>query len=182
MSNRWVFKRAGLAWLGLGLIVGLAVAGLWPNTPLRAVATDRCDTFAMATVPLDDQVEAVCFLDFLTGDLRAAAVSRVTGRFRYFFVYNVNKDLGVDPTKSPRYMLVNGNADLLHAGGRQRAPSKAIIYVAEITSGKVAAYYIPWSPAARLADQPFNGQFMLLDVTKFRTSAARGGGGGGNTN
>ena len=81
MSNTWMWKHARLAWLGFGLVAGLLLAWFWPNTPLRAVATDRCDTFAMATVPLDDTVEAVCFLDFLTGNLRGAALSKLTGQF-----------------------------------------------------------------------------------------------------
>ncbi len=176
MSNTQIVKHARLAWLGLvlGLAGGLVLAVVLPNTPLRAVATDRSESFAMATVPLDDSVEAVCFLDFLTGDLRAAALSKMNGTFRYFFTYNVNKDLGVDPTKSPRYMMVSGFADLRHAGGNQRAPSKSFIYVAEVTSGKVGAYCIPWSPAARSADQGFKGEFVPMDVTRFRTAAARG--------
>jgi hypothetical protein len=179
MSNTRIVKHARRAWLGLllGLAGGLALALLLPNTPLRAVATDRTESFAMASVPLDDSVEAVCFLDFLTGDLRAAALSKLNGQFSYFFEYNVNKDLGVDPAKSPRYMLVSGVADLRHAGGAQRAPSKSIIYVGEVTTGKVAAYCVPWSPAARAAGQPLPRQsFILLDVTRFRAASARGRG------
>ncbi len=180
MSNTWLWKHARLAWLGLGLLVGFSAAGVWPNTPLRAVATDRVDTFAMATVPLDDSVEAVCFLDFLTGNLRAMALSKLTGQFQYAFAYNVNKDLKVDPAKNPRYMMVSGIADLRHTGGSQRAPSKAIVYVAEITSGNVAAYCVPWSPAARSTGQAIPGQFFIkLDVTKFRSTTGHGALNGG---
>ena len=39
--------------MGIGLVGGLILSGLWPHTPLYAVATDRVDTFAMATGPLD---------------------------------------------------------------------------------------------------------------------------------
>ena len=48
--------------------VGLVLTGFLPDTPLHAVSTDRTDTFAMATGPVDSEVEAVYFLDFLTGD------------------------------------------------------------------------------------------------------------------
>ncbi len=46
MSNTRIVKHARLAWLGLvlGLAGGLVLAVFLPNTPLRAVATDRSDT------------------------------------------------------------------------------------------------------------------------------------------
>jgi hypothetical protein len=181
MSNTWIWKHARLAWLGLGLLAGLLLAGFWPNTPMRAVATDRVDTFAMATVPLDDSVEAVCFLDFLTGNLGAAVLSKQQYTFNGFYACNVNKDLGVKVNNNPRYMLVSGNADLRRMGGTARSPSKSVIYVAEITSGKVAAYYMPWSQALHVGGAPFQTSFILMDVTKFRSTTGRGpnGGGGG---
>ncbi len=123
----------------------------------------------MATVSLDESIEAVCFLDFLTGNLGAATVSKMNGQFVAFWGCNVNKDLGVDPAKSPRYMMVSGNADLRRVGGAQSGPSRGIIYVAEVTSGKVGAYCIPWSPAVRNQATPARGQIKCLDVTRFRT-------------
>ncbi|MGO8689947.1 MAG: hypothetical protein ACLQLG_09950 [Thermoguttaceae bacterium] len=178
MSNTRIVKHARLAWLGLvlGLAGGLVLAVFLPNTPLRASATDRSDTFAMATVSLDESIEAVCFLDFLTGNLGAATVSKMNGQFVAFWGCNVNKDLGVDPAKSPRYMMVSGNADLRRVGGAQSGPSRGIIYVAEVTSGKVGAYCIPWSPAVRNQATPARGQIKCLDVTRFRNAVARGGG------
>ena len=165
MSNTRIVKHARLAWLGLvlGLAGGLVLAVFLPNTPLQAVATDRSDTFAMATVSLDESIEAVCFLDFLTGNLGAATVSKMNGQFVAFWGCNVNKDLGVDPAKSPRYMIVSGNADLRRVGGAQSGPSRGIIYVAEITSGKVGAYCIPWSPAVRNQATPARGQIKCLE-------------------
>ena len=35
--------------VGIGLVGGLVLSGFWPQTPLYAVATDRIDTFGMAT-------------------------------------------------------------------------------------------------------------------------------------
>jgi hypothetical protein len=169
-------KLRVLLWLGVGVAAGVMLAGFWPNTPLHAVSTDRCDTFAMATGYLDDEIEAVYFLDFLTGDLRAAALSRQLGKFNAFFGYNVNVDLGVDPAKNPRFLMVTGAGDLRKIGGARMAPSKSILYVAEITTGKVAAYYVPWSMAAHSANQPQKGTLMLLDVARFRTAAAPVGG------
>ena len=176
MWNRLTSKHARLAWVALGLAGGLALAVCWPSTPLHAVATDRSESFAMCTGYLDLDVEAVYFLDFLTGDLRAAALSKQTGQFHAFYQYNVNADLGVDPSKSPRYMMVTGVADLRTTAGRTVAPSKSICYVAEVTSGMVAAYAIPWSPSLHMTGAPIRGALRLMDKTRFRTPAAPAGG------
>jgi hypothetical protein len=168
-------NRSPWVWLGVGLLAGLVLGGLWPNTPLRAVATDRTDTFAMATGPVDEEVEAVYFLDFYTGELRAAVLSKQKGTFQAVFSHNVNADLAVDPAKNPKYLMVTGVADLRRMGGGRAPLSKSVLYVAEITSGKVAAYVVPWVPAMHGAAQVFQGQMQLLTVGKFRTVAAGGG-------
>jgi hypothetical protein len=168
-SNRWIVLAAGL----LG---GLLLSGLWPHTPLHAVATDRVDTFAVATGPVDEDVEAVYCLDFLTGDLRGLVISKIGGKFRAFYNYNVLSDLGVDATKNPHFMMVTGMANLRARGGTNVQPSKSIVYVFENTSGKVAAYAIPWSPSMHAAGQMIRQSFIPLDVTRFRTPVASGAG------
>ena len=74
----WNFRKtSALVWLGLGLLAGLLVAGFWPSVPLHAVATDKIDTFSMATGPVESEYEAVYFLDHLTGDLHAYVIGRM---------------------------------------------------------------------------------------------------------
>ncbi len=166
------FRRSRGAWLGLGLLIGLVIGGVFPDSPLHAVATDRYENFAIATGPVDDDIEAIYFLDFLTGDLKAAVLSIQVGKFRAFYTYNILQDLGVDPSKNPRYLMVTGVADLRRGTNRLR-PAKAVVYVAEITSGKVAAYAIPWSREASAAGQVNKGSFTLLDLVPFRTAVVR---------
>jgi hypothetical protein len=180
-----IVMRYGLSsgrstWLVIGLLLGsLITSGLWPHTPLHAVATDRLDTFAIATGPVDEDVEAVYFLDFLTGDLKALVVSKIGGKFRAFFTYNVLADLGVDLRKNPRFLMVTGLANLRARGGTNVQPSRSIVYVAEVTSGKVAAYAVPWSSSLHAAGQSTPPQsFIPLDVTRFRAPVATGGGSG----
>ena len=119
MSERWR-NTIALIYLGVGLMAGFAVAAFWPSTPLHATATDRCDTFAIATGFLDDKIEAIFLLDFLTGDLKAAAVSRANGKFNCFYTCNINADMGVDPSKNPHYLMTTGIADLISVGGAHR--------------------------------------------------------------
>ena len=44
------------------------------------------DKFAIATGLVDNTVEALYFLDFLTGDMRAAVINPKNGKFTAFFL------------------------------------------------------------------------------------------------
>ena len=132
--------------IAVGLTLGLMAGGLWPQTPLHATATDRVDTLAIATGPVDEDVEAIYFMDFLTGDLQSLVMGKNAGQFCGFFTINVAEHLGIDPGKNPRYLMVTGNVNLRRGGSRMQ-PSQAVVYVAEATSGKVGAYAIPWNPS-----------------------------------
>ena len=162
-----------LLWLGIGLLGGLILTGRWPDTPLHAVATDRCETFAMATGPVDDEIEAVYFLDFLTGDLNAVVLGQQGNAFTAFYFYkNVINDLRVDPAKSPNFMMTTGMANLRGMVGAVR-PSMSVVYVAEVTSGMVAAYAIPWSKNMHTSGRMIGPMSMMpLAVTRFRAATA----------
>ncbi len=163
------------AGLGVGLVAGMLLAVCWPNVPLHAVSTDRTDGFAIATGYCDESVEAVYFLDFVTGELTAAVVSRQNGRFNAFYTHNVVADLGINPGKPPRFLLTTGTADLRRSGGKTMALSRSLVYVAELQSGNVAAYAIPWSSSAWNAGQTLSGDFTLLSVGRFRGARAPAG-------
>jgi hypothetical protein len=164
-------SRAVFGWGG-GVLAGLVLGGLWPTTPLHAVATDRQESFVIATGYCDENVEAVWFLDFLTGDLRAVALSKQNGKFNAYFARNILQDLGVNPNKNPKYLMTTGLADLRRTGGARLSPSRSILYVAEITTGALGAYSIPWSAAQWVAGQRQSGDIVLLDKTFLRTAAA----------
>jgi hypothetical protein len=171
-SGKWTL----FVGIGLGLAAGLVLAWFLPNTPLHAVATDRIDTFAIATGHVDVDIEAVYFLDFLTGDLNAVVIGRgagptgcvVTGHY----ARNVIQDMKLDADKNLHFLMVTGAADLTR-GGRpgQVQPSKSVVYVAEATSGRVAAYAIPWNASAHL-----NGQFVRMPLMPVLSFPMRGTG------
>jgi hypothetical protein len=156
--------------MGGGLVLGLVFGGLWPSSPAHAVATASLESFSVCTSPLDGEGEAIFFLDYLTGDLKGAALNPNTRTFTGFFSANVATGLGVDITKQPKYLLVSGMASFRRGAGVQQLGS-SVLYVAELTSGKVAAYGVPWNPAARNA----SGQAPLipLDVYQFRNVQVR---------
>ncbi len=155
----------------LGLVIGLNVQGLWPNIPLHATATQGLDRFAIATGLVDNGVEALYFLDFLTGDLRAAVVNPKTGKFNSLYVRNIAADFGA-ASANPRYLVVTGLADMPR-GRANFQYAKCIVYVAEATSGQVAAYTIPWNSSLQAAGQPQHGVFEPLDRIQFRTAVLR---------
>jgi hypothetical protein len=163
--------------MGIGLAVGLVLGGFWPYTPLHAVSTDRVDTYAMATGPVDTEVEAVYFLDFLTGDLVAMVLGKQPGTWTGLFRTNVSADLGVDPQKNPKYMMVTGVAGLRRMGGTRVQPSSAVCYVGEVTSGRVVAYAVPWTPNMYNAGQTQGGALRLVGPpAHFRQGAGTGPG------
>ncbi len=165
--RRITFWAAVLA-AAVGLSLGLMISGLWPQTALHAMATDRVDTYAMATGMVDEDVEAVYFLDFLTGELRALVMGKQVGGISGIYTYNVAGHLGIDPSKNPRYMMVTGIVSLRRGGSRMQA-GRAVVYVAEITSGKMGAYAIPWNPSLAAA-----GQTMTLSLVPVATYQFRG--------
>ena len=170
-QHRWLIA------VGIGLVGGLVLSGFWPQTPLYAVATDRIDTFGMATGPVDAEVEAVYFLDFLTGDLKAWVLGKQPGTWTGYFWRSTALDLGVDLQKNNKYLMTTGLATLRRAGGTRYQWSASVCYVAEITSGKVAAYSIPWNANMYASGQPQSAELRLAGpVIGFRTGLGPGGG------
>ena len=169
---RQALRLSRFAWLAAGIVAGAAIVAFWPQTPAKAVATDRYENFAMATGPLDNDVEALYFLDSLTGDLTAAVLSIQSGKFNSFYQYNILNDLGVDASSNAQFLMVTGVADIRRGRARLR-PSAAVVYVAELTTGKVGAYAIPWSPERHNVGTPFFGSLVRMDVTQFRAAAIR---------
>ena len=166
MARAWKLYR--LMWLVVGVVLGLSFAGYWPQTPLYATATDRADSVAIATGPLESGIEALYILDFLTGDLKAVVLGRV-GKFQGLYTYNILSDFGVDLTKNPRFAMVTGMADIRPQAGASVRPSASVLYVAETTTGKVAAYAIPWqSGALNVPGRRITGVLQPLDIYQFR--------------
>jgi hypothetical protein len=160
-----------MMWLATGLAAGLAVAYFWP--PERAYATnaDRDANFAMVTIPvgtnvagIQDALDGVFILDFPTGQLKGAVINRQTGKFTALYFRDLAKDFKVDPDAQPHYAMVTGYGQV--AGQAGLSFSAGILYVAELSSGKLAAYTFPWKEVLRPAGQ--NVQLYPLDVIQWR--------------
>jgi hypothetical protein len=171
-----MMRSSRLAWLVVGiaggLVIGLNVAGIWPQIPLHAVATHGQGNFAICTAPMDEDVEAVFILDDLTGDLKAAAFNVQMRRFNTFYDYNVLRDFPMEGTRQPQFRIVSGVANIRQnvAAGQM---ARSVIYVAEATSGQIVAYGVPWVPGRAAAMVPFRGTVVPLDRWQYRTTAVR---------
>ena len=171
--NRFFKTRSGYLGIGvvIGLIIGLNIEGLWPNVPLHAAATHGIDKFAIATGLVDNTVEALYFLDFLTGDMRAAVINPKTGKFNAFFTRNIAADFqGAGRTSG--YLMVTGAVNMPR-GSNKFQYADSIVYVAEASTGQVAAYTVPWNSSLQAANGRQYGEFVPLDVQQFRTAFVR---------
>ena len=170
-KSSWIFMAVGLA---VGIAMGMYAAGMWPQTPVYALSTHGQDNFAMCTGYMDDQVEGVYVLDSLTGDLQCAVASIQNGKFASLFKYNLAKDFP-GAAKNPKYLLVSGDANIrAGAGAGNIAPSRSMVYVAELTSGHINSYAVAWNGALATAGQPQGGAIIPVDKWKFRNVAVRG--------
>ena len=162
LTDRSVLLVLGIAG---GFFAAWAVLDRGPQIQLHATATQGVENFAIATGMIGAGVEGLYFLDFTTGDLKATVVNPKTGQFNSAFSHNILQDFG--PIKNPKFLIVTGQANM----PRGRAPfqyAQSIIYVAEVTSGQVMAYSVPWNSARQAAQQPQQGGFVALDSLRFR--------------
>ena len=164
-----------MALLIVGACAGAVAAVLWlgglGSVNVHATATQGEDNFSIATGLVDNDLEGFFFLDFLTGDLRAAIVSRRTGKFSGYFEYNVTQDFGT-LAQNPKYLMVTGLAALPRGRGPAQL-GRSLVYIAEVTSGQVFAYALPYSGSMNAAGKPQIGSFILVDGGEFRTAFVR---------
>ena len=143
-----------MAWglLLVGFAAGLGVSSFWPNEPSFAAATDRSDKFAITTVRVDGETEAVFVLDFLTGRLRGAVYNPQANMFVASYYRNVAHDFKISPDVEARYAIIGGLGAAQSRGQVQFAASA--LYVAELSSGRVNAYAIPYQVWNRPLPRP----------------------------
>ena len=111
---------------------------------LHAVATHGADSMALATGQIDEGVEGLFVLDFITGELTCQVLNPRTGTLGGMFRQNVVVDLGVEQGKLTKYLLVTGGIETRQNVSNVR-PAKSIAYVVDSNTGKYVAYMLPWN-------------------------------------
>ena len=159
MLNRMSESRT--MWLVVGVLIGLGISYFWPHEPALAATSDRNDKFALATAPVSVEMDLIFVLDFLTGRLHGAAMNRQGTGFAAFYVRNIAADFNVDPQAEPKYAIVGGRAAFPNRAGAQFA--NCALYVAELSSGRVAAYKVPY----RITNRPVLTPVPLIPLAFF---------------
>ena len=116
----------------------------WLETRLQAAASQSGEAMAIATGPIEQGVEGIFVLDFISGDLTCGVMNPRTGQIGGLFKHNVVQDLGVEQGKKPKYLLVTGEFNVQTKLNNNR-PASSIAYVADTASGRYVAYMLPWN-------------------------------------
>jgi hypothetical protein len=182
-TKSWALLTAGVViglaiggGLALGLIIGQRNATLPDSVlaelKLKAMASHGSDTFAIATGPVDDDVEGLYTLDFLTGDLSCFVVNARNGAFGGLFKTNVAAMMGAEKGKKPNYLMVTGQINAVGNYGGAR-PAACLCYVVDANTGDVAAFSFPWTKAATSAGVTQATEMRLVGKWKVRNIAGQ---------
>jgi len=165
-ERRWV-------WLAAGLLAGLCVSYFWPHEPALATTNDRSAKFGLATCMVQPafggagELEGIFVLDYLTGRLTGAVLDPKALKFSHLYFRNVAADFQVNPKGGDaQYAMVCGRNPMISGGGATIAP--CVVYVAELKSGKVAAYLFPYNDSNRGVGPV---QMQPSDVFPFREAS-----------
>ncbi|MEM9185536.1 MAG: hypothetical protein AAGB00_03475 [Planctomycetota bacterium] len=173
---------AGLA-LAFGVSLGFNARGLkqgdrpltlppgWPEIAVQGATAQGFDNFAVATGPVQQDIEAFYFLDFLTGDLRATALNSREAKFGAFYEYNIAQDFP-GATKNPKYLMVTGMANIPRGRGRTQI-AQSVVYITEATTGQMAAYIMPWNSSMQASGKMQNGTFLKIADVQLRSTFVR---------
>lgn len=162
-------SESRVIWVAVGLAAGVCMTYFWPHEPALSAASDRSSKFGMATCHVSGglgvagDVEGVFVLDYYTGRLSGGVLDQKNGKFTSVFFRNVAADFQVDPKAEPNYAMVTGKMPL-NASKRQ-AMAQGVVYVGELTSGRINAYGFPYN-IARGPEGPM--EMMPLDTYSFR--------------
>lgn len=149
-------------------------ASFLPPLDVHAMASASHDNFVIATGFVEQDVEGLFFLDFLTGDLKGAVMHSRRPGFAASYQYNIAKDFNVGAVKEPKYLMVTGMArdQQINAGGGVRL-ALSVLYVVEATTGQVVVYGLPWNPSLQSAGKPQTGTFIPLARGSLRSEFVR---------
>jgi len=167
--------------VGVGMMIGMLAAvrsipasgSPLAETLLHATASHSGKSMAMATGPIDEEVEGVFILDYLTGDLQCYVINaRFPTQWSGMFKYNVIQDLGVEQGKDPNYVMVTGQTQFVRGSG-VATPAMCTLYVMDANSGNFAAYGLAWNRTAARGPQTQTGTLTRLQQGKARTLEIR---------
>jgi hypothetical protein len=179
------FRRTRGAWLIAGVFAAALLGGLLSQSaknllgtgdhPLadgffkainaHATATNSNDALIICTGEIDTGIEGVFTLDPLTGELQGAVLNPAKAKFVARYKYpSVAKDF--EAAKSPKFLMVSGIGEI-RQGPSARA-AHCVLYVAEVTTGRVVAYAVPWDPSKAATPKGYFAAVVPIDAFNAR--------------
>jgi hypothetical protein len=95
-------------------------------------------------------------------------MNRQIGKFRSFYFRDLAKDFEVDGDADPHYCMVTGYAQVPNQQNVSMA--SGMLYIGELTSGKVAAYAFPWQEQGTPGPVPL----VPMDVFPWKQPSPKG--------
>ncbi|MFO1092112.1 MAG: hypothetical protein U0992_02210 [Planctomycetaceae bacterium] len=136
MKTRLFENRA--TWLVAGVLFGFAVATYWPSESAHAEAVDHINKIALVSAKTGlGSSDAIWVLDTVTGRLIGAAYNTQIAAFNQKWYRNVAADFNVKG--NAQYAIVPASVVIPISGGGS-SPAEGGLYIAELTTGKVALY------------------------------------------
>ena len=164
---RGVLATQKTVWVLLGLVFGLGAALFLQGQPSFATATDHTEDFAIATGFLTPELEAVYLLDFKSGRLMGTVLNRQKGAFQHGYERMLANDFGLTARQKPKFMMVTGMVQVATA----QVPINHVLYVAEVNSGKMVAYFMPYR--GETVRGTASEELQVLDAVAFRQGLVR---------
>lgn len=167
---------AGQIWF-VGLPFAVIFLSFYAQSPVYADASNEKGGYTVATGPLDTDLEGYFFLDALTGELKVAAINPRTGKFMAVFTRKILDDFKNTTAKNqnPSFMMVTGLAKIVQGaagGGGQWRFADSVIYVTELTSGRLVCYAIQLPVNLRNQNKLYVGEIIGLDKLDLRKAGA----------
>ncbi|MEN0111253.1 MAG: hypothetical protein AAF805_11080 [Planctomycetota bacterium] len=150
-------------------------ASVLPALEVDATATQAHDNFVIATGFVDDGIEGLYFLDFLTGELRGVVLNQRGPGFGCYYSRNIMQDFGQQAVKNPKYLMVTGRINSTQRGSATSSGrlARTAIYVVEANSGQVVAYGLRFNPSIMAAGKEQGGSFIPLARETLREATIR---------
>lgn len=164
--------------LGCGALAGALLTARQMQTALRppamelplfATGSDTGDSMSMATGRIDEEMEGLFLLDFLTGDLACAVLNSRTAAIGGIFKTNVIKDLGIEDGKKPSYLMVTGTALFVQRTGNNQ-PAGCVVYVCDQNTGNFAGYSLQWNRTLASSGRAQSGPLIRLIVSNAKAA------------
>lgn len=135
VTRNWSDRK--ISWLIAGIGLGVALASYWPHEP-KAYADSAvvATKFGMCTTGTNvGDADAVFVLDFATGRLIGATFNNKLNAFSQPMIRQLATDFGLK--SAGQFLMVPG---FVNPRGSGAQPATGGVYVAELTTGKLALY------------------------------------------